>query len=236
MKKIFTIIASLVLVFSVYAQDARQRTTETIVADVLAAMPAQDASQFNEQMKDLAAAAPESIIKVAKMMKPAGEGVRNNIYEYALSGVVSYVTDPAHKDNATNVLMGLQQAAEACSDATNKAFLESLERYLKPAEDNPLIPFQLVKDPKKTDSVQDRCAAARICIETYPEAKGMKLLREALKDENIQYRNAVLGYATTKYGTETLAPMLIKTYPKASSGTQIDLLNWFGSNKIASAA
>ena len=57
MKKIFTIIASLALVFSVYAQDARQRTTETIVADVLAAMPAQDASQFNEQMKDLAGSA-----------------------------------------------------------------------------------------------------------------------------------------------------------------------------------
>ena len=103
MKKIFTIIASLVLVFSVYAQDARQRTTETIVADVLAAMPAQDASQFNEQMKDLAAAAPESIIKVAKMMKPAGEGVRNSIYEYALSGVVSYVTDPAHKEYRTRI-------------------------------------------------------------------------------------------------------------------------------------
>ena len=183
MKKIYSILILLALAVSVYAQDARQRTTETIVADVLAAMPAQDASQFNEQMKDLAAAAPESIIKVAKMMKPAGEGVRNNIYEYALSGVVSYVTDPAHKDNATNVLMGLQQAAAACSDATNKAFLESLERYLKPAEDNPLIPFQLVKDPKKTDSVQDRCAAARICIETYPEAKGMKLLREALKQD-----------------------------------------------------
>ncbi len=131
MKKIFTIIASLVLVFSVYAQDARQRTTETIVADVLAAMPAQDASQFNEQMKDLAAAAPESIIKVAKMMKPAGEGVRNNIYEYALSGVVSYVTDPAHKDNATNVLMGLQQAAVSRTDALLLEYASKPIRRLK---------------------------------------------------------------------------------------------------------
>lgn len=236
MKKIFTIVASLAIVFSVYAQDARQRTRETIAADVLAAMPAQNASQFNEQMKDLAAAAPQSIIEVARMMKPAGEGVRNSIYEYALSGVVSYVTDPAHKDNAANVLMGLQQAAEACSDATNKAFLESLEKYLKPVQQSPLIPFQLVKDPKKTDSVQDRCAAARTCIQAYPEAKGIKILKAALKDEDIQYRNAVLGYATAKYGAESLAPMLIKAYPKASSGTKIDLLNWFGDNKMASAS
>lgn len=235
MKKIFTIIAFLALTFSVYAQDARQRTTETIVADVLAAMPAQNSSAFNEQMKDLAAAAPESIIEVAKMMKPAGEGVKNSIYEYALSGVVSYVTDPSHKDNATNVLMGLQQAAEACSDATNKAFIESLERYLKPAEDNP-IPFQLVKAPKKTDSVQDRCSAARAFINTESEAKGMKVLNESLKDENIQYRNAVLGYATKKFGVETLTPTLIKAYKKASSGTKVDLLNWFGNNKVAAAA
>ncbi|MDD7456553.1 MAG: DUF1080 domain-containing protein [Bacteroidales bacterium] len=238
MKKIFTIIASLALVFSVYAQDARQRTTETIVADVLAAMPAQDASQFNEQMKDLAAAAPESIIEIARIMKPAGEGVRNSIYEYALSGVVYYVTDPAHKENATNVLMGLQQAAEACSDAANKAFIESLEMYLKPAETQLMAQKLTVKEAGKllkSGAIQDKCYAAKTIIEDGTMSQGMKALANALKGDEIQLRNAALGYATCKYGVEALAPMLIKAFPKASVGTKKDLLNWFGNNNVASA-
>lgn len=231
MKRIFAIIASLALAFTAYAQE---RTTEEIVADVLAAMPAQNSYDFNEQMKALADAAPQSIVDVARMMKPAGEGVKNNIYEYALSGVVAYVTDPAHKEKETSVLMGLQQAAANCSDETNKAFIESLERYLKP-EENPLIPFDLVKEPKKTDPVQDKCSAAYICMQAYSESKGMKILKEALKDEDIQYRNAVLGYATDKYGVEKLAPTLIKEYSKASDGAKVDLLNWFGNNKVEQA-
>jgi hypothetical protein len=234
MKKIFSIIAALTLVFSVYAQDARQRTTETIVADVLAAMPAQNSSQFNEQMRDLAAAAPESIVEVANMLKPAGEGVKNSIYEYALSGVVAYVTDPAHKENATKVLMGLQQAAANCSDATNKAFIESLERYLKP-EEKLLAASQPVKEPSDKDAIHDKCSNARAYINAQSEKKGMKVLDKALKDENIQYRNAVLGYATDKYGVDKLTPTLLKKYPKASEGTKIDLLNWFGNNKVSAA-
>ena len=63
----------LALSVAVYAQDARQRTVQTIVADVLAAMPAQNSSDFATQMGDLASAAPQSIVEVAKLMKPAGE-------------------------------------------------------------------------------------------------------------------------------------------------------------------
>ena len=45
MKKIFTLIlATLALSFSLQAQDARGRTVETIVGDVLAQMPAQNAT------------------------------------------------------------------------------------------------------------------------------------------------------------------------------------------------
>ena len=62
MKKIYSILILLALSVSMYAQDARQRTVQTIVADVLAAMPAQNSSDFATQMGDLAAAAPQSIV------------------------------------------------------------------------------------------------------------------------------------------------------------------------------
>ena len=113
MKKIYSILLFLALSVAVYAQDARQRTVQTIVADVLAAMPAQNSSDFATQMGDLASAAPQSIVEVAKLMKPAGEGVKNAIYEYALQGVVSFVNDPAHSAKKADVLKGLQDAAKA---------------------------------------------------------------------------------------------------------------------------
>ena len=54
MKKIYSILILLALAVSVYAQDARQRTVQTIVADVLAAMPAQNSADFATQIGDLA--------------------------------------------------------------------------------------------------------------------------------------------------------------------------------------
>lgn len=56
MKKLLTSILFLAAALTINAQDARQRTVETVVADVLAAMPANNASDFNTQIADLAAA------------------------------------------------------------------------------------------------------------------------------------------------------------------------------------
>ena len=91
MKKFITSILFLAAALTLSAQDARQRTVETVVADVLAAMPANNSTDFDTQMADFAAAAPASVVETARMMKPAGEGVRNNLYEYALTGLASFL-------------------------------------------------------------------------------------------------------------------------------------------------
>ena len=130
MKKLYSILILLCLAFSLHAQDARQRTVQTIVADVLAAMPAQNSADFEAQIGDLAAAAPQSVVEVAALLKPAGAGVKNAIYEYALMGLVDYVNNPAHTAKKADVLKGLQQAAAACSDPTNKELLTSIQRLL----------------------------------------------------------------------------------------------------------
>ena len=115
------------------AQDARQRTVETVVADVLAAMPANNATDFNTQMADLATAAPASVVETAKMMKPAGEGVRNNLYEYALTGLASYAS--ANPQCVDKVREGFAQAVKVTTDSNNKAFLLNLFRQIaKPAD------------------------------------------------------------------------------------------------------
>lgn len=239
MKKIYSIIAIfLCLCLSLNAQDARQRTIETVVADVLAAMPAHDAAALSTQMADLAAAAPASIVQVAKMMKPAGEGVKNSIFEYALTGVVNYVNDPAHKDKAADVKKGLQEAVAACPDATNKAFLQTLERmlgtYVAPVPGEGLS----VKEARKllkSGETHLKCAAARDLMKANP-AKAFKIVSNALKDNDKVFRNSVLNNATSILDVAGVVPVLTSRYGKLSDDAKVDVLNWFGNNKVIAAS
>ena len=88
MKKFLNVIlaaALLCLGLQSFAQnDIRQRNSGTVVADVLAEMPAQNASVLESNMKDLAAFAPESIRLLGEMLVPAGKGDNSRV-EYALS-------------------------------------------------------------------------------------------------------------------------------------------------------
>ena len=238
MKKIYSILILLALSVSMYAQDARQRTVQTIVADVLAAMPAQNSSDFATQMGDLAAAAPQSIVEVAKLMKPAGDGVKNAIYEYALQGVVSYVNDPAHAAKKADVLKGLQDAAAACSDTYNKQLLTSLQRmlgdYVAP-EAEALMPVKEAKALLKSGATHEKCLAAWSLMNAEP-AKALKTVASALKSDDKIFRNSVIGNATKILGASALVPVLTGKFKKLAPDAKVDVLNWFGNNKISSVA
>ena len=92
MKKIFiTILLAALVPFVAGAQDARQRTAETIVADGLAQLPSQTPKAFDALMQELAATGADGIRMMAGMLVPASEG-KNATLEYALSGVVNYVS------------------------------------------------------------------------------------------------------------------------------------------------
>ncbi len=133
MKKLITSILLIAAVLSVNAQDARQRTVETVVADVLAAMPADNSADFNTQIADLASTAPASVVQTAKMMKPAAEGVKNSIFEYALTGLADYAS--ANPQCVDKVREGFRQAINATADGNNKAFLlNQFRKIAKPAD------------------------------------------------------------------------------------------------------
>ena len=76
-KTIFSLLMTLVLCFTLNAQDARQRTTETIVQDVLAALPTDNLADCYVQMADLAKTAPASVEMLAAMLQPAEAGANN---------------------------------------------------------------------------------------------------------------------------------------------------------------
>ena len=139
MKKLFIILALAVLLpWSAVAQDARMRTSETIIADALNQLPASDKKVFDEVLGELVSTGAEGIAQVAGMLVPASEG-KNAIVEYALNGVVAYVTTPGKDAEKTIVRKGLIQALDACKDNPNKAFLLTLLRMCGEAEDAPVF-------------------------------------------------------------------------------------------------
>ena len=122
------------LPWSVAAQDARMRTSETIIADALNQLPASEKKTFDTVMGELVSTGAEGIAQVAGMLVPAAEG-KNAIVEYALNGVVAYATTPGKDAEKSVVRQGLKQALEACTDNPNKAFLLTLLRNCGEAED-----------------------------------------------------------------------------------------------------
>ena len=238
MKKIYSILILLALAVSVHAQDARQRTVQTIVADVLAAMPAQNSTDFATQIGDLANAAPQSVVEVAAMMKPAGEGVKNAIYEYALMGLVDYVNDPAHSSKKADVLKGLKDAAAVCTDPTNKALLTSIQRLLGDfvaPEEEPGLTLKEAKALLKSGETHEQCLAADAIMKANP-AKALKTVASALKSDNKIFRNSVISNATKLLGTSALVPLFTSKFKKLIPDAKVDVLNWFGNNKISSVA
>ena len=138
MKKILAILLLTLVPFAAGAQDARQRTAATIVADGLNQLPAQNPKAFDVVMQELAATGAEGIRMMAGMLVPAAEG-KNAAVEYAINGVVSYATAAGREELAREVRAGLVAAVEACTDKPNQAFLLSQLQLCATAAEAPVF-------------------------------------------------------------------------------------------------
>lgn len=230
-KTIFSILTILALCFTLNAQDARQRTVETVVQDVLAAMPADNFTEYSAQMADLAKAAPASIEMLASMLKPADAGA-NNLVEYAISGVVRYATDPANQAVKSMVKAGIEKAISACKDKYNKQFLETQLRLMTPPVAYPDYDPIDVKALSKDESSNARCQVLWALSDNLGVKSAKKMLT-ALNDEDRAVRVTAL-YASEPFADEEFYAMVAKKYKKLSDDAKVDVLTWFGDNKVAS--
>ena len=130
---------------SAVAQDARQRTTTTVIADVLNSMPAQTEAQYNTAMHDLAATGAEGVQQLAAMLVPAKSG-KNSYIEYALFGLATYVMAPGREAERAEVRRGIAAAIDQCSDDANRAFLLTLLEKCATADDASVF-LKYVQDP-----------------------------------------------------------------------------------------
>ena len=198
MKKLFIAILLLALVpFAAGAQDARQRTAETIVADALAQLPAQTPKAFDSLMQELAATGADGIRMMAGMLVPASEG-KNAVVEYALGGVVSYVSAQGREALAREVRTGLADAVAASTDKPNQAFLLSLLQLCATAGEAPVF-VKYAGDDYLADY------AVRGLIST----PGTEETLLALIGES-PAPNALLAYAAAEKGLAAAEPALLK--------------------------
>ena len=139
MKKLFIILALVALMpLSINAQDARQRTAETIIADGLAQLPAERVATYNNVMSELASTGAAGVEAMAAMLVPAADG-QNATVEYALNGVVDYVTAQGKEAACAEVAKGLGAAIDKCTDNANKAFLMNLLQICATVENAPVF-------------------------------------------------------------------------------------------------
>ncbi len=92
-KKYTTFLGVFLLMMSgTMAQTPQHRTNSTIVADVLAQLPAQNPSQYNQLMKDLVSTGEEGFMNLIGRLNPPGNK-SNETVDYAISGWIHFVAN-----------------------------------------------------------------------------------------------------------------------------------------------
>ena len=97
--------------------DSRNRVASTIVADGLAQLPAKNLEVFNRVMSEMAATGEQGVLQIAGNLKPAGDNVKNAVFEYALSGITDYAASREGAKCRPGVKAGLLKAFDKCNDA-----------------------------------------------------------------------------------------------------------------------
>ena len=204
MKKIFSLLISvLLLATAAYGQDARGRVPETIVNDVLVAMPAPDASRFAADMKDLAASAPTTVELLCKRV--ANDGTKIARYQYALSGVVAYVSGASGSNHRARVAEGLRQGIATAKDPTFRHFLLQQLRLIASQED--IATFQAyAEDPE----------AAGTAISALVDLPGTEAVLMELVNEG-KAPKAQLAAAVARKGLKEAEPALLAWGPVAAA-------------------
>ncbi|MDR1610542.1 MAG: DUF1080 domain-containing protein [Candidatus Symbiothrix sp.] len=129
MKRIYLILFVLFLSLgTLFAQSPGNRTAETVIADVLAQIPAQDKEQYVQQQKDLLSTGESGILQLAKMLNTSPESAVKA--QYALNGLTTYTTEIRQEDARLIVVNAYLKALDELSDADSKAFIIRLLRMI----------------------------------------------------------------------------------------------------------
>lgn len=122
MKKIYLLCLAYIYCLMALGQTPAGRTVGTIVADVLAQMPAQNAEQYNTLLNDLVSTKEEGVFQLIKMINPPGKGSNAQV-EYALNGLSCYVSAEGQGANRIIVSNAYIKALDMTDSKDIKAFI-----------------------------------------------------------------------------------------------------------------
>ena len=211
MKRIYiALICALLLSVTVSSQDARQRTPQTIVADVLAELPVNNTADFDATMADLASTGETGVIQLADMLVPATDG-KNNLVEYALNGLVAYVSGHGTESQIEAVRAGLSSAIDRCGDTANKAFLLTLLPRISHGADMDVF-MKYINDPALTEYAQSGIILTEGCDDA---------VLQLFKEDKLPH--AVLARIAGAKGLTAAEPVLISWLPGADATTVVSI-------------
>ncbi|MDR0743406.1 MAG: DUF1080 domain-containing protein [Tannerella sp.] len=225
-KNIFTVLLS-VLVFccgTIAAQVPANRTTSTIVADVLAQLPAEKQSKYNDLMKELSATGAEGVKSLAGMMSPPGKG-ENSAVEYALSGLAHYASgDEVLKSRMEQAYL---EALDATEEDGTKAFIIRQLAVLGSDAGIHKLSGYLTDDALSSPAAR---TIASIDGEAAAKALQMALMRRNARSAEAQ-RNIIqaLGDVTSTEGTEELLKAMLNTNDVKTKAVVLKTLGRAGS-------
>ena len=104
------------------AQTPTNRAPQTIIADALAQMPAQDARTYQTQIRDLCSVGEEAVLTLVKMMNAPGKG-SNERMDYALTGMSQYATGEGLESVRSTLERAYIKALDQTNELETKAFI-----------------------------------------------------------------------------------------------------------------
>lgn len=127
MKKLYILTSILLLTTGVlFAQMPANRTTGTIVADILAQSPFEKPKDYNKSMEVLLSTKEEGVLQLVSMMKNPAKGDNAKI-EYALSGLTHFAATKSEEDR-----LAISNAyVKALSSTTERETLAFVMRQLE---------------------------------------------------------------------------------------------------------
>lgn len=209
MRKYFIILSSALALYagSLTAQTPANRATQTVIADVLAQMPAHQQTDYNRLMHELTATGEEGVLSLLKRFDPSGKG--NNIaVEYALDGWANYVMGPDQAAARTAMEHACLKALDQTNDRETRAFTIRLLEHIGSDACVDKLSSYLTDDALSAPAAQ---ALAAIGSESAAQALQAALKSRSARSQEAE-RNIIqaLGRVPAA-GTEPLLKALLNT-------------------------
>ncbi len=166
-KALFTVICSMLLL-GIWAQQPQNRTNQTIIADLLMHLPAQNSEDFNHIMGELSQMSGQVIATLTPSLVAPGQG-DDTKERYAIGSLVKYIADGSKPEKMRECSQALTKAIASVQDDEVKDFLLQELQYIAGDEAVPAM-AALLKHKRLADP------AARVLINISSESAGKALL------------------------------------------------------------